>query len=114
MAAFRTFALRRLEEELRDFTLADVFEKLKMEDQAFERRECRFGPTGNSKPTVNIRKDSFFSKAKIPLSKIFAMSYFWLHNIGLVWDKEYELGVGHTSVTQWEQYFRDICCEYFR
>ncbi|KHJ87184.1 hypothetical protein OESDEN_13046 [Oesophagostomum dentatum] len=37
MAAFRTFALLRLEEELRGFTLADVFEELKMEDQAFER-----------------------------------------------------------------------------
>ncbi|KHJ98533.1 hypothetical protein OESDEN_01483 [Oesophagostomum dentatum] len=139
MAAFQIFALRRLEEELRDFTLSDIFEKLKVEDQAFEgwlrsigllatprcrscqhlmrldnninvwichRRECRFGPTGNSKPTINIRKDSFFSKAKIPLSEIFAMSYFWLHNIGLVGDKDYELGVGHTSVMQWEKYFR--------
>ncbi|KHJ83731.1 hypothetical protein OESDEN_16567 [Oesophagostomum dentatum] len=119
MSAFRTFALPRLEEELRDFTPADVFEKLKMEDQVFEGwLRSIDGNAGldqqETAPTFNITKDCFFSKAKISLFKIFATSYFWLHDIGFVEDKEYELGVGHTSVTQWGQYFRDICCEYFR
>ncbi|VDK57537.1 unnamed protein product [Cylicostephanus goldi] len=144
MAVFRVFALRRLEEELRDFTLADIYGKMNMEEDAFEgwlrsigllptprcpscgrpmtlneaqkrwfchRRECR---SGNTKPTEGITAGSFFSKCKQPLVKFFALSYFWLHNYGLVKDIEYELGIRHTTVVQWEQYFRDICCEYFR
>ncbi|EYB81257.1 hypothetical protein Y032_0388g496 [Ancylostoma ceylanicum] len=147
MAATRTLALRRLEEELRSFTLADVFEKLRMDEKDFEdwlrtiallgsllcptcqrqmrlwrtenvwichTRECRVGPNGNKKPKISAKKGSFFSRTHLPCSKVFALSYFWVYNIGLVVDKEYELGVGHSTITQWEQYFRDICCEYFR
>ncbi|EPB75044.1 hypothetical protein ANCCEY_05864 [Ancylostoma ceylanicum] len=146
MAAFRVLALR-LEEELKDFTLAEVFEKMKLSDGEFEDwlrtiallgtprcgscrrpmklrrednmwichlRECRTGPYGSTKPSTPVKKGSFFDKAHFPLAKIFALSYFWIHNLGLVVDKEYELGIGHSTVVQWEQYFRDICCEYFR
>ncbi|EYC20991.1 hypothetical protein Y032_0020g170 [Ancylostoma ceylanicum] len=147
MAAFRVPALRRLENELRDFTLSDVFDKLKMEGGEFEdwlrsvallgtpicrscqrsmrlrrddnmwichTRDCRSGPSGNTKPSIPAKKGSFFDTARIPLAKIFALSYFWVSSLGLVVDKKYELGIGHDAIVQWEQYFRDICCEYFR
>ncbi|VDK67022.1 unnamed protein product [Cylicostephanus goldi] len=141
MAVFRTLALRRMEEELRDFTLADVFEKLRMDDDSFEewlrsigllasprcsscqrpmtlnycyRRDCRYGPNGNNKPFATILGGSFFSQCRIAVVKVFALSYLWVRELGLVKDKSYELGIGHTSIVQWEQYFRDVCCQYFR
>ncbi|KAL6723323.1 hypothetical protein Aduo_018341 [Ancylostoma duodenale] len=144
--ATRTLALRRLEEELRNFTLADVYEKLRMDEKSFEdclqtitllgsprcpscqrqmrlrstndvwichTRSYRVGPRNNNKPRIGARKSSF-ARANIPSVKVFPLSYFWMNNIGVVVDKKYELGIGHTSITQWKQYFRDICCEYFR
>ncbi|VDO30446.1 unnamed protein product [Haemonchus placei] len=34
--------------------------------------------------------------------------------MGTVKNKVYELNIGHCSVVQWEQYFRDVCAEYYR
>ncbi|PIO56247.1 hypothetical protein TELCIR_22354 [Teladorsagia circumcincta] len=78
------------------------------------RRACRTGPSNMTKVYVPARKDSFFEKSNLTESKVFALSYFWLRDMGKVNDKEYELNVGHTSVIQWEQFFRDVCVEHFR
>ncbi|KIH59348.1 hypothetical protein ANCDUO_10422 [Ancylostoma duodenale] len=56
---------------------------------------------------VVLRQDS------LPTGEIFALSYSWTYNMDLVGDKEYELGIDHSTVLQWEQYFRDLCREYF-
>ncbi|KIH67194.1 hypothetical protein ANCDUO_02478 [Ancylostoma duodenale] len=75
-------------------------------------RGYRSGSSRNSKPSIPAKKGSCLDTARIPLAKIFALSYFWVYNSGQVVDKKYELGIGHDA--QLEQYFRDICCEYFR
>ncbi|VDL72205.1 unnamed protein product [Nippostrongylus brasiliensis] len=77
------------------------------------RRTCRDRPSGGI-TLVRIREGSFFDRTTLTEAKIFALSYFWLQDIGSVATKEYELGISHGSVAYWEQRFRDVCCKFFR
>ncbi|VDO23368.1 unnamed protein product [Haemonchus placei] len=47
-------------------------------------------------------------------SAVFALSYFWLRDMNTVKDKVYELNIGHCSVAQWEQHFRDVSSAMYR
>ncbi|WKY05438.1 hypothetical protein Q1695_006003 [Nippostrongylus brasiliensis] len=77
------------------------------------RRTCRDGPSGGTIPSVRIREGSFFDRTTLAEAKTFALSYFWLQDIGSVATKEYELGISHGSVVYWER-FRDVCCKCFQ
>ncbi|WKY15587.1 hypothetical protein Q1695_000790 [Nippostrongylus brasiliensis] len=111
----------RRENELQDFKLEDVFEKLEMDTAAFQdlfrcigllatplcptcrgsmtksqaavkwrcgRRACRTGRSGETTPSVPVGKGSFFEHTNLPEAEIFALSYFWLHELGTVDQKE--------------------------
>ncbi|KAK6061788.1 hypothetical protein COOONC_00541 [Cooperia oncophora] len=71
---------------------------------------CR---SGENNIYVPAPKGSFFAKSNLPESSVFALSYFWMRDMGKVNDKAYELEISHHSVVQWEQLFRDICVKYF-
>ncbi|VDK58206.1 unnamed protein product [Cylicostephanus goldi] len=43
------------------------------------------------------------------MAKVFALFHCQVRELGLVKGKMYELGIGHTSILQWGQYFRDVC-----
>ncbi|XGW21250.1 hypothetical protein V3C99_004308 [Haemonchus contortus] len=77
------------------------------------RRSCRTGPSNETKMYVPARKGSFFEKSNLAESAVFALNYFWLRDTATVKDKVYELNIGHCSVVQWEQYFRDVCAEHY-
>ncbi|VDN19295.1 unnamed protein product [Cylicostephanus goldi] len=110
-----------------DFTLVDISEKLRMDDDTlkdgfsllanlrcsyFQRpnsqRERKlwycygrlpYGPNGNNKPSATILCGSLLSQCRIP-AKVFALSYFWVRELGLVKNKMHELGIRHTSIVQ--------------
>ncbi|VDO38409.1 unnamed protein product [Haemonchus placei] len=78
------------------------------------RRSCRTGPTNETKVYVPARKGSFFDKSNLGESTVFALTYFWFHDIGNVKDKAYELHMNPRTVVQWEKCFREVCAEHFR
>lgn len=47
------------------------------------------------------------------MKQVFLTSYIWSHSYGTVADKVYESGISKMSIIQWEQYYRDICADYF-
>ncbi|XGW33808.1 hypothetical protein V3C99_017902 [Haemonchus contortus] len=122
------------QQELMDFSLKDVFEKLQMDHLQFQdwlrlmglmstplcpscqvfmtndehhngwvcnRRSCRTGSTNETKVYVPAKIGSFFDKSNLGESTAFALSYFWLHDIGKVKDKAYELHMNPRTVVQW-------------
>ncbi|VDO20891.1 unnamed protein product [Haemonchus placei] len=121
---------------LMDFSLKDVFEKLQMDHLQFQdwlrsvglmstplcpscqgsmtlrNDEHRIGWVCNeTKVYVLARKGSFFDKSNLGESTMFALSYFWLHDMGKVKDmkdKAYELHMNPRTVVQWEKCFRDV------
>lgn len=78
------------------------------------RRACRSGASGGTRPYVPAKHKSFFQRSNLPASKIVEMSYFWTAGMGRIINKEHELNVSHTTLVRWEQYFRDICCKYYK
>lgn len=73
-------------------------------------RSCRQGST---KPTVGLKKASFFRSSLNP-KIVFALSYFWIKEYGRVADLSYELGITSKTVVQWHQFFRDIPAMHYR
>ncbi|XGW31294.1 hypothetical protein V3C99_009892, partial [Haemonchus contortus] len=65
---------------------------------ACNRRSCRTGPTNETKVYVPAKKGSFFDKSNVGGSTVFALSYFWLHDMGKVKDKAYELHMNSRTV----------------
>ncbi|VDO26307.1 unnamed protein product [Haemonchus placei] len=59
-------------------------------------------------------KSLLLRESNLAKSAVFALSYFWLRDMGTVKGKVYELNIGHCSVVQWEQYYRDVCAEHYR
>ncbi|VDO80908.1 unnamed protein product [Haemonchus placei] len=78
------------------------------------RRSCSTGPTNETEVYASARKGSFFDKSNLGESTVFALSYFWLHDMGNVKDKAYEIHMNPRTVVQWEKCFRDVCAEHFR
>ncbi|VDO42258.1 unnamed protein product [Haemonchus placei] len=69
------------------------------------RRSCRTGPSNETKVYVPARKGSFFENSNLAESAVFALSYFWLRDMGILKDTVYELNIGHCSVVQWSSTF---------
>ncbi|VDO48818.1 unnamed protein product [Haemonchus placei] len=146
--ALNALKRRNRQQELLDFSLKDVYEKMQMDHLDLQerlrsmgllalplcplcqgsmsprndehrngwvchRRPCRTGPSNETKVYVPARKGSF-ENSNPAESAVFALSYFSLRDMGTVKDKVYELNIGHGSVVQWEQYFRDVCAEHYR
>lgn len=61
-----------------------------------------------------IKNKSFFDKTHISTKETFELSYYWCRNYGTMENKAYETGISHASIVQYEQYYRDICSEYYQ
>ena len=64
------------------------------------RKQCR--------KTVSLRKGSFFDRTKLPLTKLTDMLYYWSMEVSNT-EVEFQLGVDHKTVTDWNNFVREVC-----
>ncbi|RCN41593.1 hypothetical protein ANCCAN_12461 [Ancylostoma caninum] len=83
MALFRALALRRLEEELMDFTLAEVFDKMRLSDSDFE----------DWLRTIALLGTPRYGSCRRPM-KLRREDNMWICHLRRTWDRS-QYGVGH-------------------
>ena len=74
---------------------------------------CRWRCPRPCRKELSIPHDTFFEKGKLPLSKIIDIIYYWSYEEASVKKLNHELGCSDHTVTDWKNYLRDICAEYF-
>ena len=58
-----------------------------------------------------VTVDSFFAGSQLKLPQLLDCIYWWSHELKLA-GACVESGMGHTSMVQWRNFIRDICCQY--
>ena len=58
-----------------------------------------------------VTVDSFFDGSQLKLPQLLDCIYWWSHELKLA-GACVESGVGHTSMVQWSNFIRNICCQY--
>ena len=74
---------------------------------------CRWRCPRPCRKELSIRHGTFFEKSKLPLSKIIDIIYYWSYEEASVKKLKHELGCSDHTVTDWKNFLRDICAEYF-
>lgn len=63
---------------------------------------------------LGLRTGTFFSRSKLDLATIITEVYLWCNEMATVKASKKEAGlVSHGTITDWKNFCRDICAEYF-
>lgn len=130
-------------DQLRNFTMADLHEKLRMEDNDFEawleelgllhaKRTCsecggrttihvsrgqRYGnwrcTTKACRKEIGYLRGTFFEGTHLTPKQIFQLSYLWAHQLGTYDERHFQTGIEREAMTDWTNFFHDVCAQYF-
>jgi hypothetical protein len=67
----------------------------------------------NTKPNKGFKVGTFIENTIHSPKNFFHQSYYWAHQCGTVLDQEFETGVSHLSIVQWNQWYRGVCAVHF-